>query len=71
MIHHQETGTATAAKLSPPIAVWFADLMGMSVAEWIQWLTLVYLFLMVSHKAWTMWREFSTYWGKNKKGGPT
>lgn len=75
MIQHQETAsaaaasTATALKLSPPVAVLSAKFIGIPVANWIEWLTLIYLFLMVSHKAWTMGLEFWNYW-KAKKAGP-
>lgn len=58
----QETVGAAAAKLSPPVAVLAAEILGMTVADWIQWLTLIYLLLMVCHKAWGMWREFKEYW---------
>ena len=57
-----ETVGAAAAKLTPPVAVLAAEIMGMTVADWIQWLTLIYLLLMVSHKAWGMWREFKDFW---------
>lgn len=63
---HAETAATAAAKLSPPAAVLGAHIMGMSVADWIQWLTLIYLALMILHKIWGMWKEFKETWFKPK-----
>lgn len=66
--HHQtaDTAVSAAAKLSPPTAVLGAHVMGMSVADWIQWLTLLYLLLLVSHKMWQMWGDIKEKWFKPK-----
>lgn len=66
MNHHQETVVDAAVRLSPPAAVMGATFLNMTVADWIQWLTLLYLILLVSHKLWTTWREFKEYWFSDK-----
>jgi hypothetical protein len=66
MSTHQETASTAAAKLSPPAAVLGAHILGMSVADWIQWLTLFYLILLVVHKLWSMWKELNEYWFVDK-----
>ena len=45
-----ETLATAATKLSPPAAVLGAHVAGMPVAEWIQWLTLIYLVMLIGHK---------------------
>lgn len=45
-----ETFATAATKLSPPAAVLGAHVAGMPVAEWIQWLTLIYLVMLIGHK---------------------
>lgn len=62
MQHNVESGTAMATKLAPPAAVLGAQIAGIHVADWIQWLTLIYLFLMVAHKLWQMGWEAWKFW---------
>lgn len=45
-------------KATPPAAVIGANLVGMPVAEWVQWATLVYVVMMIAHKGWQMWRDW-------------
>jgi len=48
-----------ATKASPPIAVAAANTFSdLTVPDIVNYLTLVYLVLMISHKAWSMWREY-------------
>lgn len=59
-----ETGTVMAARLAPPATVLGVQLAGIPVADWIQWLTLLYLALMVAHKLWSMGLEARRFWRK-------
>ena len=65
-----ETGAAMVTKLAPPATVLGAQIAGIHVADWIQWMTLLYLFLMVAHKVWSMGLEAWRFWrGPDKKRG--
>jgi hypothetical protein len=55
-----ETGVAIAAKVAPPVAVVGVHWAGITVPDAIQWLTLIYVMLMVVHKAWHMLSEYKT-----------
>lgn len=68
MNQHTETASTAAAKLTPPAAVLGAQILGMSVADWIQWLTLLYLILLVAHKVWNIWDEIIKPWLYKKEG---
>lgn len=60
-MNYQSTNTGTlemATKAAPPIAVSGASLAGIPVAEWVQWLTLVYVAVMLSHKLWSWYGEW-------------
>jgi hypothetical protein len=48
-----------ATRASPPVAVAAGNLMGMPLPDLVQWMTLVYLVLMISHKGWRMYREWT------------
>lgn len=50
-----KSGTMAALKSSPPVLVTGLTLFGVSVADTIQWLTLIYLLMMISHKGWQMY----------------
>lgn len=60
MSHHDEPVSAMIAKASPPVAVVTAHLAQITIPEIINYATLLYLCLMISHKAWRMWREYRT-----------
>lgn len=45
-------------KAAPPIAVVGSQLAGIPVADWVQWVTLVYVIIMLSHKLWSWWHEW-------------
>lgn len=62
-----ETTAAMAAKLAPPATVMGAQIAGIHVADWIQWLTLLYLALLVSHKVWGMGLEAWRFWRNRGK----
>lgn len=51
-------------KTAPPLAVASASLAGINVAEWVQWMTLLYVAVMLSHKLWSWHRE----WKADRKG---
>lgn len=56
-----ETGTYMATKATPPIAVSVANTFsGMTLPEVVNWATLVYLLLLISHKGWAMHKEWKT-----------
>ena len=59
-----ESGAAIATKLSPPAAVLGAHIAGIPVAEWIQWLTLIYLLMLVGHKAFQIGRDVIRHFDK-------
>ena len=46
-----------AAKIAPPIAVVGAQIAGWDVPDMVQWLTLIYVVLMIVHKLWRMGLE--------------
>ena len=46
-----------AAKIAPPIAVVGAQIAGWDVPAMVQWLTLIYVALMIIHKLWRMGME--------------
>jgi hypothetical protein len=62
MNHQAETGAAMVAKASPPIAVIGAQIAGIPVADWVQWITLLYVLLMLVHKAWQVGYEAYRFW---------
>lgn len=61
-----ETASAMVAKAAPPAAVAFANSFShMTLPDIVQWFTLLYLCLMISHKSWRMYKEWKT--GKEVK----
>ncbi len=63
-----ETGSFMATKVAPPIAVTATNLFsGMTVPDIVNYLTLLYLLLMISNKAWHMFKEWKT--GKDPDAG--
>ena len=52
-----ETGGTMVAKAAPPIAVIGAQIAGWDVPDMVQWLTLIYVVLMIVHKLWRMGME--------------
>lgn len=63
MSHPQlESTMVNTAKVTPPATVIGAEFIGMHVADWVQWLTLLYLLLLVVHKLWAMLSEALAYW---------
>lgn len=55
-----ETFSSMSAKASPPAIVVGAKLIGMPIADWIQWLTFIYLLLMIGQKCWHLYKEWKT-----------
>lgn len=43
-------------KVSPPLFIWIAHFMGWGISDWVQFITFIYLIVMISHKIW-MWRK--------------
>jgi hypothetical protein len=58
MSQSTDTVITMTAKAAPPIAVVTAQVAGMTVADWVQVATLIYVILMASHKAWQMYKEW-------------
>lgn len=63
-----ETGTAMAAKAAPPVVVIGAQLMGYPVDDWIKWVTLAYVVLMLLHKAWQIGWGAYKFWVLKQRG---
>jgi hypothetical protein len=59
MIHEQTTENVSvmAAKATPPLAVVGANLMGIPISDWVQYVTLIYVSLMAAHFVWKWRRE--------------
>ena len=53
-----ETVGAIVAKVAPPATVSLATIMGIQVSELVLWATLIYTVLLISHKVWTIFKEF-------------
>lgn len=62
-----ETATTMTAKAAPPIAVLGMQLMGVAVDDWIKWITLAYVVLMLLHKVWHMGLEAYRFWVLKKR----
>jgi H+/gluconate symporter-like permease len=54
-----ESGAAVATKLAPPATVTVASLAGYTASELVMWATLFYTILVICHKSWQMWRDFT------------
>lgn len=63
-----ETAVSAAAKLSPPMAVTAGNLAGMTLPDLVQYATLLYLALLIAHKAWRMYKEYKTGKGGDESG---
>ena len=53
-----DTVADMAVKSAPPATVVVADMAGMQVPQLVQWLTLIYLLMLVGHKGWQIYKEF-------------
>jgi len=53
-----ETAGTIVAKVAPPATVSLATIMGVQVSELVLWATLIYTVLLISHKVWTIYKEF-------------
>jgi hypothetical protein len=60
-----ESVSAIAAKAGPSVSVSLATIAGYNLSDVILWATLIYTVLMITHKLYHMWRDFT---GKNKHG---
>lgn len=58
MSQSTDTAAVMTAKAAPPLTVLGAKLSGMPVATWIEWMTFVYLGLMIGHKGWQIYKEY-------------
>lgn len=61
-----ETVTTISVKAAPPLAVISAQLAGLAVDDWIKWITLIYVALMLVHKMWVMGLEVYHFWKRNE-----
>jgi uncharacterized membrane protein YcjF (UPF0283 family) len=57
-----ETGASMVAKATPPIAVIGAQFAGIPVDDWVKWVTLAYVVLMLLHKVWQVGYEAYRFW---------
>lgn len=57
-----QTVAVEGAKLVPPISVMGAQYCGLTVDEWIQLLTVLYLLGLVLHQMPKHWRAVVTFW---------
>lgn len=65
MTPNDETGSFMATKVTPPIAVAATNMYSnITLPELVNYLTVLYLALMISHKGWRMYRE----WRSGKEG---
>lgn len=55
-----------AAKAAPPLAVVGANLAGVSITDWVQYATLIYVVMMSVHFVWKWYREIKA---ANKEDG--
>lgn len=62
-----DTATSVAVKATPPLAVIGATLAGISVDDWIKWVTLAYVCLLLLHKLWHMALEWHAFWIKKER----
>jgi hypothetical protein len=60
-----ETGASMIAKASPPVAVVSAKLCGITLPDIVQWLTIIYLAILIGHKSWQIFKE----WHSGRKSG--
>lgn len=60
------TTVATIAKLAPPITIAGISLGGISLQDWVLYLTIAYTILMIMHKIWSMGVDWQ-WWGKSAK----
>ena len=58
--HTAETAASITTKAAPPVTVVGAKLAGMPVADWVTYLTAIYLVMMIAHKGWHMYKEWRT-----------
>jgi len=54
-----ESVSAIVAKAGPPVSISLATIAGYSVAEIVLWATLLYTVLMITHKLYHMWKDFT------------
>lgn len=52
-----EPALSTSAKLAPPAGVVGAKLAGIPLADWVQWMTLLYMVMLIVHKGWLMLQD--------------
>lgn len=64
-----ETTTYMVTKVTPPVAVVAGNIAGLSLPELVQWATLLYLALMISHKVWRMYKEWKSGKGALDESG--
>jgi hypothetical protein len=60
------TTVATVFKLTPPIVVAGFTVGGVSLQDWVLYLTIMYTLLMIAHKVWSIGVDWQ-WWGKNAK----
>jgi len=56
---HAESAQAIVAKASPSVGVSLATIAGYPVSDLIIWATLIYTVLLIAHKLYQMYRDFT------------
>ena len=54
-----DTAPALIAKAGPPVSISLATIAGYPVSDLILWATLIYTVLMIAHKVYQIWRDFT------------
>jgi len=54
---YDRTDQMDMLKAAPPAIVSLAHMMGWSMAEWVQFITLIYLVVVLTHKLWAWSKE--------------
>jgi hypothetical protein len=54
----QQHPVSDVALATPPTATSTASLLGLPVADWVLWLNLLYIIILIAFKLWGKWKEY-------------
>jgi hypothetical protein len=57
---YDKTDQIDTIKAAPPALVSLAHIIGWSIADWVQFVTLIYLIVILSHKLWAWTKEIKS-----------
>ena len=60
-VHQANQAASEAVKFSPPAAYMGAKFLGMTPADWVTWLTLLYIIIQITLIIPKWWRQFGTW----------